>query len=201
MTCQHFSHSNYSFLFILNDLTWWNWTASTCVVTLVAVTFSLAQTHIRRPFSGMLRWVSFCPSRSQLPSVFRSGSMHQMTAKMFPLSVLRSSLLPFAFSLCLSYCLTLFCTVCLESCHSLIFQPLDTSMSVTNERGWITGLAASFIEICLGCNARSWPWKCFSITHTGTRTFACESKQEGIWCARQLVCPSVCVCVCASGCV
>lgn len=57
------------------------------------------------------------------------------------------------------------------------------------------------IEICLGCNARSCPLKCFSITHTGTCTFACESKQKGIWCARQLVCPSVCVCVRVHVCV
>lgn len=44
-------------------------------------------------------------------------------------------------SLVLSFCLTLSISVCLEACHSLIFHPLDTSMSVTNERGWITGLA------------------------------------------------------------
>lgn len=57
------------------------------------------------------------------------------------------------------------------------------------------------IEICLSCNAGSCPQKCFRITrahthsHTGTCTFACESKQKGIWWSQQLVCPSVRVCV------
>lgn len=174
-----------------------------CACVTNPVTFSLAQTHIRRPFSECYGGFPSAHRRANYHQFSSPGLCTQWQPKCFPcLSSARLSSPLLSCSVCLSVRLSLSSAVCLEACHSLIFQPLDTSMSVTNEGGLNYSTCCVYfsriIEICLGCNARSCPQKCFSITHThthtGTCTFACESKQK-----RHLVCTTVgvSICVCA----
>lgn len=133
----------------------------------------------------MLRWVSFSPSKTQLPSVLPLCFLHPMTGKMFPLSLLAVPLLPFCY---LSIWPSLLCSVAKRVI--LLSPPTHTHththicVSEKRERGKLQDCVyfSRIIEICLDANGRSCPPKCLNISHThihtATRKFACEFKQK-----------------------
>ena len=153
----------------------------------------------------MPRWVSFSPSKTQLPSVLLLCFLHTMTGKMFPLSVLASSLLPFALSLHprlrLSI-LTLSPPLCLEACHSLIlFPPHAHPCQWEMREGENYRTVCIFPELLksalmlMADHVRRSAWAFHAHTHAHTHKFACEFKQKAFgghngWCVH------LCVCVC-----
>lgn len=153
----------------------------------------------------MLRWVSFSPSKTQLPSVLPLCFLHPMTGKMFPLSLLAVPLLPFCYlSVFVGVSLSDPPLLCRKACHSLI--PSNTHarahirVSEKRERGKLQDCVyfCRIIEIRLDANGRSCPPKCLNISHTHTYTqrhanlHVNSSKRHLV--ARRLVYPSVYVC-------
>lgn len=149
----------------------------------------------------MLRWVSFSPSKTQLPSVLPLCFLHPMTGKMFPLSLLAVPLLPFCY---LSIWPSLLCSV---AKRVILLSPpthTRTSVSVRNERGENYRTVCIFPELLKSAlmlmadhvHQSAWTF----LTHTYTQRHANlhvnSSKRHLV--ARRLV---LSICVCVLGCV
>lgn len=189
--------------------------ASKCVVKPVCVTnpvtFSLTQTHIRRPFSECY---------GGFPSAHRGANYHQFSSpglctqwqpKCFScLSSTRLSSPLLSRSVFLSDPLYLCLSWSMSFSH---FPPLGHIHVSYKWEGLNYRTCCVYfsriIEICLGCNASSCTQKCFSILHTHTYTHRDVHICMWIQAKRHLVCTTVgvsicvhvCVYTCASGCV